>query len=90
MDANLQVILQQLQAEKSIDRDTLVEAIRSAIESAARKGATHAANISVEFDPKTMGFKVFEIRTVADKVADSTREISMEEAQAWNPEVVVG
>ncbi|MBI5095692.1 MAG: transcription termination/antitermination protein NusA [Candidatus Hydrogenedentes bacterium] len=90
MDANLQVILQQLQAEKSIDRETLIEAIRSAIESAARKSFAHAANVSVEVDTKTFGFKVFEIRTVADKVSDPTREIGLEDARAWNPEVVVG
>ena len=34
VDTNLRVILQQLEAEKSVDRATLIEAIRSAIESA--------------------------------------------------------
>jgi N utilization substance protein A len=89
-EPNLHVILQQLQSEKGIDREKLLEGIRSAIESAARKSMTHAANVQVEFDPKSPSyFKVFEIRTVVDQVTDATREISLNEAQALNPEVQV-
>jgi N utilization substance protein A len=90
VDTNLRVILQQLEAEKSIDRATLLEAIRSAIESAARKGILHAANVAVELDPETVSFKVFEIREVVDKVTDATEQISLENALELNADVVVG
>ncbi len=90
MDQNLRVILQQLESEKSIDRNTLLEAIRSAIESAARKSMTNVANVAVDVDPETLGFKVFEIRTVAEEVADTASEISLEAALQMNPGVVVG
>jgi N utilization substance protein A len=90
LDANLRVILQQLEAEKSIDRFTLLEAIRSAIETAARKGIAHAANVTVEIEPETLQFRVFEIREVVERVTDETQEISLENALALNPGVVVG
>lgn len=90
MNQNLRVILQQLEAEKSIDRETLLEAIRSAIESAAHKSMTKSAYVTVEVDPETLGFKVFEIRTVTETVTDETAEISLADALALNPEVVVG
>ena len=90
METNLRVILQQLEAEKSIDRDTLLEAIRSAIESAARKGVAHAANVTVDVDPDTVTFKVFEIREVVEKVTDPAQQISLEDALQLNPDVVVG
>ncbi|MCP4643416.1 MAG: transcription termination/antitermination protein NusA [bacterium] len=90
MDANLQVILQQLQAEKSIERDTLLEAIRSALESAARKSFHHAANVTVEVDENTLSFKVYEIRSVVEEVEDPTRELSTEEARELNPDASVG
>jgi len=90
LDANLRVILQQLESEKSIDRATLLEAIRSAIETAARKGLVHAANVTVEIDPETLGFKVFEIREVVEHITDDTQHISLEAALALNPDVVVG
>ncbi|HEO72102.1 MAG TPA: transcription termination/antitermination protein NusA [Candidatus Hydrogenedentes bacterium] len=90
MDTNLRVILQQLEAEKSIDRNRLLEAICSAIETAARKSFTHAANVSVEVDSETLEFKVFEIRTVVDRVEDPSAELSLEKALELNPHVVVG
>ncbi len=90
MDANLRVILQQLEAEKSVDRETLLNAIRSAIESAARKSLTGAANVTVEVDADTLEFKVFEIREVVENITDPTREISLERALELNPDVVVG
>ena len=90
MDANLRVILQQLEAEKSIDRATLLEAIRGAIETAARKGVAHAANVTVEVEPETLAFKVFEIREVVEKVTDDTVQISLEAALQLNPNVVAG
>ena len=90
MDQNLKVILQQLEAEKNIDRETLLEAIRSAIESAARKGVTHAANVTVEMDPETLTFNVFEIREVVEKVTEPMEQMSLEDGLALNPGVVVG
>lgn len=90
MDLNLRVILQQLEAEKSVDRETLLEAIRSAIESAARKSMNKSANVTVEMDPDNLQPRVFEIRTVREVVEDIGNEISLEAARALNPAVEVG
>jgi N utilization substance protein A len=90
MDANLRVILQQLEAEKSVDRATLIEAIRSAIESAARKSMTHASEVVVDVVPDKVEFKVYEIRKVVEKVADPRTEISLDDALKLNPGVEVG
>ncbi|MBI2421996.1 MAG: transcription termination/antitermination protein NusA [Candidatus Hydrogenedentes bacterium] len=90
MDQNLRAILQQLEAEKSIDRYTLLEAIRSAIESAARKGMTNAGQVTVEVDEDSLQFKVFEIRTVTDQLHDPKNEISLDAALELNANVVVG
>lgn len=90
MQTDLKVILQQLEAEKSVDRDTLIEAIRSAIESAARKRYKESANIVVEVEPDSLTFKVFEILTVTEAVEDESSEISLEEGQQLNPNVALG
>ena len=47
-DANLQVILQQLEAEKSIDRDKLLEAIRTALSMAETAFFVRAEVVMVE------------------------------------------
>jgi len=90
VDANLKVILQQLEAEKNIDRATLIEAIRSAIETSARKGFVHPANVTVEVDPQTLAFKVFEIREVVEKVTDPAQQIALADALELNSDVVIG
>ncbi len=90
MDQNLKAILQQLEAEKSINRDTLIEAIRSAIESAARKSMNKSSEVTVEVDPETLAFKVYDIRTVTDTIQDVSAEITIEDALKLNPAVVVG
>jgi transcription termination/antitermination protein NusA len=87
---NLKVILQQLEAEKSVDRATLVEAIRSAIETAARKSFDSASDIVVEVDPADIEFKVYEIRTVVEEVTDPAAEMSLEDAMKLNSDVQVG
>ena len=90
MNQNLQVILQQIEAEKSIDRDTLLAAVRSAIESAARKSMAKTANVTVDIDPETLSFAVFEILTVTEQVEDEATEISLQDALKLNPAVVLG
>lgn len=90
MESNLRVILQQLEAEKSVNRETLLEAIRSAIESAARKSMTHAAEVTVEVDPERVEFNVFEIRTVVEEVEEEASEILLADARELNPDVVLG
>lgn len=90
MNQNLKVILQQLEAEKSIDRETLLEAIRTAIESAARKSMPRTAHITVEVDPNTLAFHVFEIRTVVESIDDDGAEITLEDALKLNPKVELG
>lgn len=90
MEPNLQLILQQLQAEKSIERQTLIDAIRSALESAVRKSFGGSTHITVDVDPETLHFTVFEIRTVVEEVNDSALQLSLEDAQKLNPEAKIG
>lgn len=90
MADNLKMILQQLEAEKSVDRETLIEAIRSAIEIAARKAMHRAAHVSVEVDPHSLAFNVFEIRLVTETIQDPAAEILLEDALKLNADVVVG
>lgn len=89
-ELNLQAILQQLQAEKSVDRTTLLEAIRSAIETAARKSFPPSASIAVDIDPKTLAWKVFELKTVVEEIEDPAKEMLLSDAQHLNPAAQLG
>lgn len=90
MNEELKRILDQLELERNIDRNALLEAIRSAIEVAAKKEIGQKSKVVVELVPETLEFKVFEIRTVVEKVVDPVTQISLEEAVKLNPEVTVG
>ena len=90
MNEDLKIIIEQLELEKNIDRETLLEAIRSAIEIAARKSMNPKAKVTVEIDPQSYQFKVYEIREVVENVTDTASQISLEEALKLNPDVVVG
>lgn len=87
---DLRVILQQLEAEKSVDRDTLIEAIRSAIESAARKSMSQSADVIVEVDSTNISFNVFQIHKVVEEVTDPDSEMDLKAAQELNPDVQIG
>jgi N utilization substance protein A len=86
----LKIALEQIEKLKNVDRETLLEAIRGAIEMAARKGIHRAENITVEVEKNTLSFLVFEIKTVVAEVRDPALEISLEDASKLNPDVVVG
>lgn len=90
MDENLRLILQQLEAEKSIDRETLIETIRSAIESAAKKSYDHSSEVTVDVAPGTLDFHVFEIREVVEEVQDHAGELSLEAARELNIHAEIG
>ena len=61
MADELKIALEQIEKLKSVDRNTLLEAIRGAIETAARKSVNRSANITVDVDPHTLAFHVYEI-----------------------------
>ena len=90
MDKNLVVILQQLEAEKNVNRDTLIEAIRSAIESAARKNMPDVNEVMVDVDPVQLEFKVFEVREVVEAIVDPSKDITLADAQLLNPNAQLG
>ena len=50
MKTDLAPIFEQLQSERNIDKDVLIDAIRSAIETASKKSFTDYGNVEIEFD----------------------------------------
>jgi len=90
LNQEIKKILDQLELEKNIDRKALIEAIRSAVEVAARKEIGPKSKVIVELSHDTFEFKVFEIRTVVEKVEEPTTQIALEEAIKLNPNVNKG
>jgi N utilization substance protein A len=81
MSFDLSSILSQIGKDKGIDRQVLVEAVESAMLSAARKHYGHSLNLETQFNPETGSIEVIEFKTVVDKVEDTSTQISLAEAR---------
>lgn len=90
MSKELFLVIDQISKEKGISREILIEALRSALLSAARKKFGGRMNIDLEIDPKSYTITFFETRKVVQSVADADGEISLSNAQKLSPDAVEG
>lgn len=90
MTKELCYVIDQISREKGISREILIETLRSALLSAARKRFGGRTNIDLTIDPKTCDIFVFETRKVVSKISNVNEEISLDKARKTSPEVVEG
>ncbi len=89
---NLEFIeaLRDLEKEKGIDSDVLIEAIEAALISAYKKNFGSSQNVRVEIDRMTGETHVFFRKEVVEEVEDDRLQISLQEAQELDPEFEIG
>jgi len=87
---NLNHIIDQVVKDKGIDRAVLVEALESAVLSAANKKFRNTRDLEAHYNDELGEVEIFEFVTVVDEVLDSYKEIDLEEAGGIDPEVQVG
>jgi len=91
---NLELIgaLRELEKERGISKDLLLEAIETAIISAYKKnyGASSSSSARVEVNEQSGDIRVYSRRVVVAEVQDDTVEIALEEAQALDPNYTLG
>ena len=89
MSLKLNYVLEQVSREKNIDMDVLIEAIEQAVLAAAKKKFPER-DLEAHYNENTGEIEVFEFVEVVDKVEDSYKQISYEEAKEIDPEVQLG
>lgn len=90
MSAELILALEQLEKEKGIKKDVIIEAIEAALISAYKKNFGSAMNVKVNIDRTTGDVKVFGLRKVAEVPDMEQMDISLDEAARLNPTLAVG
>ena len=70
-----------LERERHISKDVLIEAIESALVSAYKKNYGTAQNVRVDIDRETGDIAVLMRMDVADEIEDELTQISVEEAR---------
>ena len=91
MAIDLSSILSQIGRDKGISKTVLIEAIESAMLSAARKHYGHNLNLETQFNEDTGQLEVIEFKTVVDKVEDPSTQIDLPNARTqFDEEAQVG
>jgi len=83
-------LIEQIAREKGLDVSVLIDALKSAVEAAARKRMPHSKELHSEFNEETGEVEIFADKTVVEEVTRPDEQISLEEAQAIAPEVELG
>ncbi len=81
--------IDQLGREKGIDTEVIVGAVEDAILVAVRKYYKTDDALLSQFNRKTGVVEVFAVKKVTETVTDPTKEISLEDAKRYEPEINV-
>ncbi len=83
-------LLEQISREKGIDPDTLIDALKSAVEAAARRRWPELQEIHSEFNKATGEVEIFLEKTIVEFVEDERTQVSVSDAKKINPLVDLG
>jgi N utilization substance protein A len=90
MKVDLAPIFEQLQSERNIDKQVLIDAIRSAIETASKKSFNNYGNVEIDFDEEKWDIRVYQVKEIVETAEDSKMQMSLEEARGIDPKAEVG
>ncbi|WP_256761334.1 transcription termination factor NusA [Cohnella sp. WQ 127256] len=77
--------LSEIEREKGISKDILIEAIEAALISSYKRNFNTAQNVRVDINRTTGQIKVYARKSIVEEVLDPRLEISLEAARAMNP-----
>jgi len=83
-------ILEQLSRDKGIDKDILIDALKSAVEAAVRKRYPTVKELQSEFNESTGEVEIYFEKTVVEEVDLPDEQISLKDASALADDIHVG
>ncbi len=83
-------ILEQISRDKGIDKSILIDALKSAVEVAARKRYPMAKELQSEFNEDTGEVEIYLEKTVVETIDLPDEQISIKDASAFSEDVQVG
>ena len=82
--------LEELEKEKGISKESLLETVEQALLAAYKKHYGDEEKVEVEIDRETGDIGVYEVKTVVDDVYDAALEISLEDAKEYKKRAKLG
>jgi len=83
-------VIDQVSREKGIDAEVLINTLKEAIVSAARKKLGPRADIEVHYDGKSGEVEVFHFKEVVEEVEFPDNELTLEQGYEYDPECEIG
>ncbi len=90
MNKELLEAMEELEKEKNISKDTLIEAIENSLLTACKNHFGKADNVKVTVNPNTCDFAVYAEKAVVENVEDDCLEMSLADAKMLNPKYEIG
>ncbi len=90
MNLGLLDALDQLEEEKGIPKDEIIQILEKALVSAYKKNFGSAKNVDVRIDRMTGDIQLFQVFDVVERVEDPLTQISLDEAKKSDPLADVG
>ena len=81
MFPELKRLIEQMGKDKGIEKEVIIEALESAILTAARKKLGAKVELESRYNEEAGELEVFQFKTVVEKVVDSETQISLEQAR---------
>ena len=82
--------LEELEKERGIKKEVLLEAIETALVTAYKRNFDSLENVKVEMDKKTGATHVYSVKEIVENANDDVMEISLKEAQKINKDLQLG
>ncbi len=90
MNGELIAVLDYMEKERGIDRETLLQAVESALQQASRKSVASAHELRIAIDRKTCDIRAFATVTVVDRAKALQDEITLPNARRIKPDAQLG
>lgn len=87
---DLNRVLEQIEKDKGIPQVALIEAIESAMMSAARKKLGYLGDLEAQYNEEVGEVELFQFKTVVESVEDEHTQISMQEGIKLDPDATLG
>lgn len=82
--------LEELEKEKGIKKEYLLESIETALVTAYKRNFNSSENVKVEMDEKTGATHIYSVKDVVETVENSIQQISLEEAKKVDKKLKIG
>ena len=90
MSKELMMLIDQISREKGLPGGVLLDAIKAALLSAAKKKHGGKENLGLDIDEKTFDISLYEFKNVVEEPEDPECDITLEEGRKLDPDVEIG